>query len=238
MTEKSVWKYCYWFDEEQLSHLKKKMHSDGIEMTVAKQNPCEAFLGRIGYAEPHTWPAICKFDAAPWYAQSRFSGKIVVAASSRLDGYDELLETTVAPVDFTPPEMPSVQQKKALTGDAAFESCKPAQWDDFPQEMGEQIAQGLAKISGRPADTWDDLFASWTAVHANFVSPQYRAGDEFLNAPYSIGDSFNISSCCVQLFNLFDSKEKAFLVRPCTGATIVQALEKNQYYFVRLVKNQ
>ena len=33
-----------------------------------------------------------------------------------------------------------------------------------------------------------------------------------------------------------DSKEDAMLVRPCIGSVIVKVLEKDRYYFVRVVK--
>jgi len=76
--------------------------------------------------------------------------------------------------------------------------------------MGEQIATGLSKITAKPIEPWDSLFNTWTAVHSNFINPKYRAGEKYLKAPFSISDSYNISSCCVELFNLFDSKEKGF----------------------------
>ena len=102
--------------------------------------------------------------------------------------------------------------------------------------MGEQIVKGLARLSGKPAGTWEQLFQTWTSVHANFVAPQFRSTDAQA-APYSIGDTFSISSCCVELFNLLDSAEAILLVRPCTGAALLQAMERDRYYLVRLVKN-
>ncbi len=195
-------------------------------------------LGEIGYVKPDVWPIICKYDAVPWYNQSRFAGKNLVISSNRLDQeYEPLLETTITPVDFEPPYMPSAQEQAALTDTAEFLARKPDDWDKFPADMGNNIALGLSKMTGKPADSWENIFQTWTAVHANFVHPTYRADERFLNAPYSIGETFTISSCCVELFNLLDSDEKALLVRPCTGAMIVKALEKNQYYFVRIIKN-
>jgi hypothetical protein len=133
--------------------------------------------------------------------------------------------------------MPTREEKINLISNAAFQDRKPPEWDKFPRELGEQITQGISKMTGKPENSWDDLFQTWTAVHANFISPLFRADESYMRAPFSIGDSYTISSCCVELFNLLESNEKALLVRPCTGATILKALEKDRYYFVRIVMN-
>jgi hypothetical protein len=238
MNSTTPWKYCYWLDAGSFARLQEQMRQQKREMTAAVQNPCEALRGDAGYAEPHVWQAICKFDAAPWYHQSAFNGRVLVATSSPLDEpYHTFLETTITPVDFTPSGLPASADLESLAGNRAFQERKPPAWDTFPREMGEQIVKGLATMSTDPPGSWDSLFQSWTAVHANFVAGRYRAGAAYDNAPYSVGTSFTISSCCVQLFNLFDSGEKALLVRPCTGAAILKVLTGDQYYCVRLVRN-
>jgi hypothetical protein len=132
--------------------------------------------------------------------------------------------------------MPDKTELQTLINDPLFMKRNPPAWDQFPSEMGEQIVKGLARLSGKPSGTWQELFQNWTAVHANFVTPRFRTDDD-LAAPYSIGDTFSISSCCVELFNLLDSGEKTLLVRPCTGAALIQAMERDRYYLVQLVKN-
>jgi len=238
MLSNDVWKYCYWINCKSLSKLQQQMIKKGVSMTRAEKNPCEALIGEIGYAEPDIWDIICKHDAAPWYNKSKFKNKTLVTSSFSLDDeYKQYLETTITPVSFDPRYIPSKKEKEALINNSVFQKIKPAEWDNFPGEMGEQITQGLAKVTGKPADSWENLFQTWTAVHANFVSPQFRAEEQYLNAPYSIADSYTISSCCVELFNLLESEEKALLVRPCTGAIMIKLLEKDRYYFVELVKN-
>ena len=238
MLTNEIFKYCYWISDKTLFNLKQQMLEKGIQMTEAKQNPCEALLGEMGYAEPDIWSTICKFDAAPWYSKSKFIGKTLLCSSFRLETeYEQDLETTITPVSFDHENFLTEDEKKVLIDNPVFQKRKPSDWDNFPKEMGAQITKGLAKITGKPASTWENLFQDWTAVHANFVSPQYRADETYLNAPYSIGNSFTISSCCVELFNLIESNEKALLVRPCTGAVMIKVLEKDGYYFVRLIKN-
>jgi hypothetical protein len=235
--EKDVWKYSYWLDEKRFYTFQEEMTAAGLEMRRAEKNPCEALLVDIGYAAPDCWGVICGYDARPWFTASPFADKTLVVTSAPLsEAYDDCLETTITPVTFTPENMPDHAEREALINDPLFLKRKPAHWDEFPQEMGEQIVKGLARMSGKPSGTWEELFEKWTSVHANFVAPRFRSKDE-LAAPYSLGDIFSISSCCVELFNLLDSDEPALLVRPCTGAALLQAMERDRYYLVRLIKN-
>jgi len=237
MQPKVVWKYCYWLEKKRFNTFQEEMKVQGVEMRRAEKNPCEALLADIGYAAPDCWSAICLHDALPWFEASPFAGKTLILSSQALNpAYDDCLETTITPVKFKPESMPDKTELEALINDPLFAQRKPAAWDQFPREMGEQIVKGLARLSGKPSGTWQELFQNWTAVHANFVAPRFRTNDEQA-APYSISDTFSISSCCVELFNLLDSDEKALLVRPCTGAALIQALERDRYYLVRLVKN-
>jgi hypothetical protein len=235
--KQDVWKYSYWLDEKRFNTFQEEMKSAGLEMRRAEKNPCEVMLADIGYAAPDCWGVICGYDAQPWFKASPFADKTLVVTSAPLSSaYDDCMETTITPVKFKPKNMPGKAERKTLIDDPLFMKRKPAQWDEFPQEMGEQIVKGLARMSGKPSGTWEELFEKWTSVHANFVAPCFRSEDE-LAAPYSIGDIFSISSCCVELFNLLDSDEPALLVRPCTGAALLQAMERDRYYLVRLVKH-
>jgi len=235
--QQDAWKYCYWLDAGRFQTLQQAMAQQGIEIRRAEKNPCEVLLSDIGYAAPDCWALICGYDAKPWFDASPFRDKTLVVSSTPLgSAYSDCLETTITPVTYKPREMPDQSDREKLAQDPRFLERKPAAWDDFPRQMGEQIVKGLARLSGKPAGTWDDLFLSWTSVHANFVAPRFRSDDETA-APYSIGDTFSISSCCVELFNLLCSDEPALLVRPCTGAAILQVLERDRYYLVRLVNN-
>ena len=167
-------------------------------------------------------------------------GKYLVVSSSPLsENYDCFLETTIALTTFDPTAMPDSEQIAALASDSAYAACEPDGWGRFPREMGEAIVQGLTKMTGAPpAADFPELLQTWTAVHANFINPRYRAGAECMSAPYSISDTVHISSCCVELFNLLDSKEETLLVRPCIGSVIVKVLEKDRYYRVTLNKKE
>ena len=232
-----VWKYSYWLDDKRFQDVQQEMAAKGVHMRRAEKNPCEALLDDVGYAAPECWAAICRFDALPWFEASPFKEKTLVVCSKRLGpDFEDCLETTITPITFKPKSMPDKAERDALISDGEFVKRKPLAWDDFPQEMGEQIVKGLARMSGKPAGTWDELFQIWTSVHANFVAPQFRSSAAQA-APYSIGDTFSISSCCVELFNLLNSTEAVLLVRPCTGAALLQAMERDRYYLVRLVKN-
>ncbi|MCX8043622.1 MAG: hypothetical protein N3B18_05775 [Desulfobacterota bacterium] len=231
---KTVWKYCYWLDTEAFRRLQERMEARGVCMVAAKQNPCEAIRVDIGYAAPEIWQVICKHDATPWYRASRHAGKYLIASSQPLDpDFQAFLATTITPVDFTPPLLPTPEQEQALIAHPDYRRKEPDGWGAFPKEMGAAIINGLAKMYGTPIEPFDDLLRTWTAVHANFAAPAFRADAAWEHAPYSIAPSVRISSGCVEFFNLIDSSEKALLVRPCIGGVIVTAFEKDRYYLVR-----
>jgi hypothetical protein len=233
--KEEIWKFCYWLDDTVLSQLKSRMAEQGIAMVQAEKNPCEALKGEIGYAEPHTWDIICKYDAAPWYHTSKHAGKnLVVSSFSPGEAYTPFLETTIVHTSFKPADLPSKEELSILARDDVYLSQKPEDWGTFPREMGEAIIAGLTKMTGKSFGTFDDLLVVWDAVHANFVKPRYRAGEDFNNAPYSVADSTRISTCCAELFNLLDSQEDSLLVRPCTGSVILEVLEKDRYYLASL----
>ena len=233
-----IWKYSYWLDDRFLEQLKKEMYDKGITMKGAQYSPCEVLRDEIGYAEPHVWPVLCKPDATPWYGESKFNGKNLVVSSFLLnEQFHNFLETTITPVSFQPSHMPSRQEKEEICEDSTYLSKEPAAWSEFPGEWSDEMVKGFARMTGNQSTTFEDILVRWTAVHANFINPKYRAGETYSHAPYSIDESKFISTCCVELFNLLDSGEKAFLVRPCIGAVIAEGLEDNQYYLVKLIKN-
>ena len=235
--EKGTWKYCYWLDDSALSKIKKQMEENGIKMVQAERNPCEALKDEIGYAEPHKWGTICKHDAKPWYNASKHAGENLVVSSFPLDEeYRSFLATTIEQTSFEPEEFPSKEDLMKLAKDETYLSCDLEGWGAFPKEMGEAMVKGLTKMTGKPFDKFEDLLSSWDAVHSNFVNPKYRAGEEYMNAPYTVTDSTHTGTCCVELFNLLDTKEDAMLVRPCIGGVIVKVLEKDRYYLVRPAK--
>jgi hypothetical protein len=233
-----VWKYIYWLDNECLERLKGQMQVQGVGMERAEYSPCAALKGEIGYAEPHVWPVLCSPDATPWYRESRFNGKNLVASSFALpDEYVAFLETTITPVAFQPPVMPDRQGREDLAEDRVYLSREPAAWKDFPAEWADEMVKGFARMTGNPEITFQDILIRWTAVHANFTNPRYRADEGYDNAPYSTDETRFISTCCVELFNLLDSQEKTLLVRPCIGAVMADVARQDQYYLVRPQRN-
>ena len=236
--QKKPWKYSYWLDDSNLEQLKKEMNGRRITMTSAQYSPCEVLRGEIGYAEPQVWPVLCKPDATPWYSESKFNGKNLVVSSFSLNQpFHSCLETTITPAAFQPPHMPSQQEKEGLCEDSMYLAKEPAAWSEFPEEWSGEMVKGFARMTGKQSTTFEDILVRWTAVHANFINPKYRADETYTQAPYSVEETKFISTCCVELFNLLDSKEEALLVRPCIGAVIAEALIDNQYYMVRMEKN-
>ncbi len=215
------------------------MEDQGIEMTCAQYSPCEVLKGKIGYAEPHVWPVLCKPDATPWYNESSFNGKNLVVSSFPLnDRYRNFLETTITPIDLKPPYMPNQREREELCEDSIYLSKEPASWSEFPKEWSEEMVKGFARMTGDPSITFEGILIRWTATHANFINPKYRADETLSHAPYSIDDTKFISTCCVELFNLLDSDQKVLLVRPCIGAVMAEVLTDNNYYHIDMIKNK
>jgi len=237
--EQKIWKYSYWLDDDHLAQLKQQMQAEGVEMVCAQYSPCEVLKDKIGYAAPHVWPVLCSPDATPWYRESRFNGKNLVASSFALTGeFKPFLETTITPVVFEPPLMPDQQGREDLSEDREYLRREPAAWNDFPAEWSEEMVKGFARMTGNPEITFQDILIRWTAVHANFINPRFRADERYCGAPYSVEETRFISTCCVELFNLLDSQEKALLVRPCIGAVMVDVARQDQYYLVMLHRNR
>jgi hypothetical protein len=234
-----VWKYIYWLDDKQLERLTQQMQGKGIDMVCAEYSPCAALKGEIGCAGPQVWPVLCSPDATPWYRESRFNGKNLVASSFALDGeYAAFLETTIMPVAFESPLMPDRQGREDLAEDRVYLDREPAAWSDFPAEWSEEMVKGFARMTGNPEITFQDILIRWTAVHSNFTNPRFRADERYFGAPYSVDETRFISTCCVELFNLLGSKEKALLVRPCIGAVMADVAQQDQYYLVMLHRNR
>jgi|GEM_PF-390939 hypothetical protein len=234
-----IWKYCYWLNQALFAQLQKELAQQNISMVRAQRNPCEALGGEAGYAEPATWNVICKYDAAPWYHASRHAGEMLVVTSFPLGRpYAPFLETTIDKADFEPIDFPPEGELFEMADSPNFRARIPEGWGAFPREMGEAIIKGLNSLSEKKLSSFQDLLTHWDAVHANFAEPRYRAGEKFMNAPYSVADSTHVGTCCVELFNLLGTNEDALLVRPCIGSVIVKVLEKNRYYLVRLAQSK
>jgi hypothetical protein len=237
-TQHDIWKYCYWLNQTSFAQLQHELADKNISMVQAHKNPCEALRGDAGYAEPATWSVICKHDAAPWYRASRHAGETLVVTSFPLSQeYAPFLETTIEESNFEPIDFPPEGELFEMANSPNFRARIPEGWVAFPKEMGEAIVKGLNNLSEKKLSSFGDLLARWDAVHANFAEPRYRAGKEFMHAPYSVADSTHIGTCCVELFNLLGTNEDALLVRPCIGSVIVRVLEKNRYYLVRLAQS-
>jgi len=236
--QKNKHRYCYWFEKEKFEKLHNQMNKNAIPMIGAQKMACEVFNCECGFVEPSIWALNDQWDADTWYAASNHAGKNLVVSSFRLgEEWESLLETIFEPVDFLPPVQPSLQEKEVLVKDSTYQRREPVGFGDFPEESRERLVKGIAKMQGTEPEPFCSYLLEWRAVHANFVNPKYRAHTEYDSAPYSVSDSTHISSCCVELCGMFETPEKKFLVRPCMGAVIMNALERDRYYLVHNVKN-
>jgi len=228
-------KYVYWLDDAYLLQLKEQVKDKGKEMLKAEKAPCEALRGEIGYAKPQVWTVLCKYDAAPWYYVSKHTEKNLVVSSFFLsEEYSQFLQTTIEPSLFQPKCLPSNEELIELSRDPFYLSSVPKDFLRFPKEIEQNFLKVVGEMTGESFEKLEDYICTRTAVHSNFLNPKYRAGKEFMDAPYSV--AIHVGACCVELFNLLDSKESAMLVKPCTGSIQLQVLKKDYHYLVHIIK--
>ena len=84
---------------------------------------------------------------------------------------------------------------------------------------------------GIHGQSYEELFITHCANHANFIEPEYYLKDEE-PIPYSLGKTTHICSACLEFFNIIGSKWKKKLVVPCPGAVLFAGLAPNRYYEV------
>ena len=111
-----------------------------------------------------------------------------------------------------------------------FRFSVPEEWY-IVSDLEKRLWTKWARRLGSEAE-WDTLFLTHTATHANFIKPRFfiEEGDRII--PYSIDQSANLCSCCLELFGVIGERWKKKLVAPCAGAVIFSRLEKDRYLLV------
>jgi hypothetical protein len=134
-------------------------------------------------------------------------------------------------VDFHPPKLATLEDKRVLVGDPDFDRRVPSRWRKI-SDVEKRIFLRWAARLGSDTNDFDMLYLSHTANHANFVKPRFfiREGDTVI--PYSIDRTAHLCSCCLELFQVLGGEHKKKLVAPCPGATIFARLEPDKCLLV------
>ncbi len=228
----SYLKHIYWLTKEEVSRLEEKLAARGIKMKSARGVVCSPLdeMNKISCVAPEVWDETCARQGS-WYRASDKSGLFLVISSFDVEELQDKKAGTIRRVDFHPPRVATLEDKKALAGDPDFDRKVPARWRKI-SDVEKRIFLRWAARLGSETEDFDLLYVSHTANHANFVNPRFfiREGETII--PYSIDRSAHLCSSCVELFQVLGAEHKKKLVAPCPGATIFARLEPDKYLLV------
>jgi hypothetical protein len=234
----SYQKYVYWLDESDFLFLKKDLLRKDIFMTEAKKAICVPLARnvKIGFVAPDAWNKykLCKRQMS-WYRVSPFFGQICVVSSFHLEEYGFIPEVSLTPSNFYPPALPSQDEKKRMKHLPSYDRTKPPEWENIETENPALLHKWL-KIIGLRGMTYDEVFVSHCANHANFIEPVYYVTDENGIIPYSIDKTPYICSACLEFYNIIGSKFYKKMVVPCPGSVLFAGLPVNTYMEVVSIK--
>ena len=120
-----------------------------------------------------------------WYKASPFIGRILVVSSFDLGEYHFSPETIIRESDFRPPRLPDMEGKVKLIEQESYQKAKPFQWEDIDSE-GPELHNQWLKMMGVRGVSYEELFITHCANHANFIEPTYFIIEENGPVPYSI----------------------------------------------------
>jgi hypothetical protein len=220
-------------DSERFSHVRAMAAKDGVPLHEAKKAVCVPLSKKIdlGYVPPHAWETytLCKRQLS-WYKTSSYYGKILVVSSRNLAPWGLVEETVIRDSKFRCRKFPDRTEQLALLDRESYAAIKPEPWDKIDEEEKKRNGRWL-RIMGLHNKSYQELFITHCANHANFIEPEYfLEGEEPI--PYSLGKTTHLCSACLELFNIVGSKWKKKLVVPCPGAVLFAGMTSNRYYEV------
>jgi hypothetical protein len=152
-------------------------------------------------------------------------------SSFPLKGHEKQQEAVISESDFSPSILAGAEEKRMLLQDPALRARIPQEWG-IAGDKEKRIYLRWAKRLGSTVDTFEELYVSQTANHANFISPLFFIRKNETQIPYSIDRSAHLCSSCLELFNILGDAYSMKLVAPCPGAVIFARLAPDRYLLV------
>jgi len=227
-------KYVYWLDNLEAHELKRRLEAAGRKVVDCRQAVCSP-LSRgidIGLVPPQTWRAqeLCRRPLS-WYWSSGQAGRSMIVSSSDLAPFALPRQIVLRKTAFRPPRLPTTEEKEQLIARPSYRDAKPAMWDCFDdEEMARQ--RRWMRSAGIRVKSFEELFLTHCANHANFIEPQFYIRTELGTVPYSIAPTLEICSACLELFNVLGNAFRLKYVVPCPGAALYAGLPVNRYIAV------
>ena len=226
-------KYIYWMDAALFDRVRIMAAENGLMMHEAKKAVCVPLSKKIdlGYVPPDAWEKyiLCKRQLS-WYKTSPYFGQTLLVSSLNLAPWGLLEETRIQDSKFRCRKFPDRSKQLALLDRESYQVSKPDAWDKIDNEEKGRNGRWL-KIMGIHGKSYEELFITHCANHANFIEPEYflENGEPI---PYSLGRTSHVCSACLELFNIIGSEWKKKLVTPCPGAVLFAGMASNRYYEV------
>jgi hypothetical protein len=227
-------KYTYWLQEKEFHGLKNHWKLKGMKLVEAKNAACDPLSKEveIGFVPLEAWGKnpFCKRPSS-WYKISPFTGKILVISSFDLQEYHVLPETIIRECRFRPPKLPNREEKLRLINQRRYQQLRPTEWEDIDAE-GPELHNEWLRAIGLRGVSFEELFITHRANHANFIEPAYFIVEENEPVPYSIDKTSYICSACLEFFNIIGANFRKKYVVPCPGAVLYAGMITNRYYEV------
>ncbi len=205
----------------------------GSLLHEARKAVCVPLSGKMdmGYVSPDSWEkdSLCRRQLS-WYGTSPYAGQTLLISSRSLTSWGLTETTRIRSSKFRCRKFPDRKEQMALLERKSYQSAKPAAWDRIDQQEKDRNDRWL-KVMGIHGQSYEELFLTHCANHANFIEPEYYLKDEE-PVPYSLGKTTHICSACLEFFNIIGGRWKKKLVVPCPGAVLFAGLAPNRYYEV------
>ena len=225
-------KHIYWLSAGEATRIRDSLEAKGIKVKSAKGVVCTPLdkINKISMVAPEVWDETCARQGS-WYRASKKNGLYLVISSNEIEGLAGKKAATIKAVDFRPPRLASLEEKREMTGEPDFLSKVPFGWQKV-DEFEKRVYLRWAARLGSNVEDFDFLYLTQTANHANFIKPRFFVEEKGMKIPYSIDRSAHLCSCCLELLQVIGEEHPGKLVAPCPGATIFARLEPDRYLLV------
>jgi hypothetical protein len=225
-------KHVYWLSAEEEARLRRHLEAEGIKLKSAKGVVCTPLdeINKVTSVAPEVWDETCARQGS-WYRASDKNDLFLVISSFELEGFARHKAAAIRQVDFRPPRLADLKEKKEMVADLDFSARIPARWKQV-SELEKRIFLRWACRLGAQVEDYDFLYLTQTANHANFTKPRFYVEEEGEMVPYSIDRSAHLCSCCLELFQVIGEKHSKKLVAPCPGAILFARLKPDRYLLV------
>jgi len=174
---------------------------------------------------------LCRRQLTWFNPACTYYGKVLVISSSEIEGVDAEPAIIISELKRKRPKPPDRNEQLRLIQRESYKRARPDAWEDISGEDAESQERWL-KVMGVRGITYDELFITHCANHANFIEPAHFIREDGQIIPYSIAKTSHVCSACLEFFNIIGAQFKKKLVIPCPGAVLFAGMAPNRYYEV------